>query len=338
MKAIQVTKPYEISVVDVPMPEIGADNEVRVRIHAAGLCGSDVHIYHGKNIFATYPRIIGHEAAGVVESIGSGVSTLQVGDKVCLEPISYCGTCYACLSGRPNVCAKLEVFGVHRDGGHAQYLVAPEKNFHKVPQHFTFAQAAAIEPFTIGAQCAYRGGVKAGDVVLITGAGPMGLIACDTCKSLGATVIVSEINDYRLNLVKEFGADYTINPEKEDLAEKLAEITNGMGPNVVLEATGVPALVSQAVELVSVAGRVVPLGFGAEPVPINLAMLTKKEVGLFGSRLQTYQFAPVIERLSKDLSKVDKLIAKIYPAEDVKQAIEDFTAPASKVSKAILEF
>ena len=338
MKAIQVVKPRDVRWVDLPMPEITEANQVRVKVKAAGVCGSDIHIAHGTNVFATYPRIIGHEVSGEVESIGSAVEGLAVGDLVVLEPIAYCGECYACKNGRPNVCQNLQVYGVHRDGGFCQYIVVPASRLYKVPSAFSARQAAAIEPFTIGAQCAWRGGVKAGDTVLVTGAGPMGLIAVDTCKALGATVIVAELNDYRLEMAKAFGADFTINPSAANLRDELMNITSGEGPNVILEATGVPELISSAIELVSVAGRVVPLGFGREPVPIDFAMVTKKEVGIFGSRLQTYKFEPVIKRLANNLGRIDMLINKVYPAKDYAQAFEDFTAQDSKVCKAILEF
>jgi len=338
MKAIQVLSANDARFTDITTPEISNSNEVRIRVRAGGLCGSDVSIIRGTNVFATYPRVIGHEVAGEVESVGSAVATLQVGDKVAFEPISYCGSCYACRKNRPNVCQSLQVYGIHRDGGFCEYLVAPEEKFHKVPDFFTFEQAAAIEPFTIGAQCTWRAGVEPGDIVYITGAGPIGLVASETSKSLGATVIISEPNEYRLSLAKTFGADYLINPINEDPAERLAELTNGMGPNVVIEATGIPELVRQAVDLVSVAGRVVPLGYGSEPVLFSSAQMIKKEVSIIGSRLQTYKFQPVIERLSQNLTLVDALISRIYPAEQFKQGVADFTNPKSNSCKIILSF
>ncbi|MCL2216321.1 MAG: zinc-binding alcohol dehydrogenase family protein [Defluviitaleaceae bacterium] len=337
MKAIQVLSANDVKWVELPTPEIQNPGEVRVRIKAGGICGTDVGIARGTNVFATYPRVIGHEIAGEVESVGSAVTNLVVGDKVVLEPISYCGKCYACRKNRPNVCQHLEVYGIHRDGGFCEYLVAPEEKFHKVPNNFSFEQAALMEPFTIGAQCTWRAGVEPGDMVLITGAGPMGLIAADTCKSLGAEVIISEPNEYRRNMSKLFGADYRINPETEDLKTRVEEITQGMGPNVVIEASGLPSLVSQAIELVSVAGRVVPLGYGAEPVSYSSAMLTKKEASIFGSRLQTNKFAPVIERLAKDLTRVEALITP-YPAQQFMQAFSDFKNPEAKICKAVLVF
>lgn len=338
MKAIRALEPNNVQWVEVETPQIKTPTDVRIRVKAAGVCGSDIHIAHGTNIYATYPRILGHEIAGEVESIGSQVHELKVRDKVVLEPIRYCGKCYACTHGHPNVCQHLQVYGVHLDGGFAEYMVADQKNFHKVPDSLRFEQAAMVEPYTIGAQCTWRGGVQKDDVVLIHGAGPMGLIAADVAKSLGAQVIISEVNDYRLNAAKQFGADHLINPAKQDLKTALNEITGGMGPNVILEATGVPALLSQSIELVSPAGRVVALGFGTEPIPINFALVNKKELGIFGTRLQSYKFKPTIESFLQHLSRIDALVTGHYPASEFKQAFDDFSDKNSKTCKVVLTF
>jgi L-gulonate 5-dehydrogenase len=339
MKAILAAEPYHVRWAEVETPQIEEPTDVRIRVKAVGVCGSDIHISHGTNVYATYPRVLGHEIAGEVESVGGGVTTLKISDKVVLEPIKYCGKCYACVNGHPNVCQNLQVYGVHRDGGFAEYLVADERNFHKVPDDLSFEHAAMVEPYTIGAQCTWRGDVRKGDVVLVHGAGPIGLIAADVSKNLGAaTVIVSEINEYRLNAARQFGADHLVNPAKQDLKAALDEITGGMGPNVILEAAGVPALLSQSVELASVAGRVVALGFGQEPIPINFALVNKKELGIYGTRLQSYKFKPVIEGFSRYRESVRALITATYPASDFQRAFDDFSDKNSKVLKVVLTF
>jgi L-gulonate 5-dehydrogenase len=289
-------------------------------------------------VYATYPRILGHEIAGEVESAGAGVTALKVSDKVVLEPVRYCGECYACVNGHPNVCQKLQVYGVHLDGGFAEYLVADEKNFHRVPDDMSFEHAAMVEPYTIGAQCTWRGGVKEGDAVLVHGAGPIGLIAADVSKNLGATVIVSEVNEYRLNAARQFGADHLINPARQDLKAALNDITGGMGANVILEATGVPALLSESVELASAAGRIVALGFGQEPIPINFALVNKKELGIYGTRLQSHKFKQVIDGFARYENSVKALITATYPARDFQRAFDDFSDKNSKTCKVVLTF
>ena len=338
MKAIRAIKPHQLQLVELEKPALKHPDDVRIRVRAAGVCGSDIHIWHGTNIFATYPRTLGHEVSGEVESVGPDVTSLKAGDRVVLEPIRYCGKCYACANGRPNVCHALQVFGVHTDGGFCEYLVANERNFHKVPDGISFEQAALVEPFTIAAQNVWRAGTQKDDVVLIHGAGPIGLTITDTAKRLGTVVIVSEVNDYRLNIAREFGADHLINPARENLKDRLSEITGGMGPNVIFEATGVPALFSESIELASIAGRIVPLAFGTQPIPINISQVTKKELGIMGTRLQTYKFAPVIETFSQRLNRVDRMLTGVYPAEEFQRAFDDATDKNANHCKIVLTF
>lgn len=338
MKAIQVMKPGDLRLTDVQKPEITNSTEVLVRVKAAGICGSDVHIAHGTNPYATYPRILGHEIAGVVEEVGPGVTKVKPGDRVVMEPIVYCGQCYACKKGRPNVCSCLQVRGVHLDGGFADYFISDEKYVHCFPEELSYEQAAMIEPYTIGAQSNWRAGTSAGDVVLIHGAGPIGLILCDVAKNLGASCIVSEIDERRLAMAKDFGADFVINPSKEALKDKVMEITDGMGPNIVFEATGVPALLTETVEMVSVAGTVVPLSFGQTPTPINFQQVNKKEVTIAGTRLQANKFPIVISFINKKVDKINKLITHIFPAEKYEEAFRTFTEKDSGACKVILTF
>ena len=338
MKTIRALKPHDVQWMNMEEPTLNGSHDVRVRVKAGGVCGSDIHIWHGTNIYAVYPLTLGHEIAGEVESVGAEVQRLKTGDRVVLEPFKCCGKCYACTHGRPNVCQHLQVFGAHIDGGFCEYLVADEKQFHKIPDTLSFQQAAMIEPYTIAAQSVWRGDVQKGDIVLIHGAGPIGLIIADTASRMGAAVIVSEVNEYRLNLAKNFGADHLINPMEQDTKDTLNKITGGMGPNVIFEATGIPALLSESVKLASVAGRIVPLAFGPEPIPIPFSEINKKELTIAGTRHQTYKFAPVIETFEKNLDRVNSLITGVYPAAEFKQAFEDFTNKDSKHCKVLLGF
>src|SRR5699024_2080799 len=175
MQAVKVKEPFDMGVSDEEMPEIKQDKEVIVKVKREGICGSDMHIYHGTNPLATYPRVIGHEVAGEVVQIGENVTTLQIGDHIVVEPISYCGTCYACRKGRPNVCEDLSVFGVHEDGGMREYFVLPEQQLHAVDKSLDWDEIVLAEPYTIGAQAVWRGGVEEADTVLIQGCGPIGI-------------------------------------------------------------------------------------------------------------------------------------------------------------------
>src|SRR5690625_921315 len=182
MQVALVQEPYDIELLDLEIPKIEKGNEVLVRTKRVGICGSDIHIYHGTNPFAIYRRVIGHEVAGEVIKVGENVSTLTIGDHVVVEPIKYCGKCYACRNGRQNVCRNLSVFGVHEDGGMREYFVLPEHQLHVVDPMLDWDEVVLTEPYTIGAQAVWRGNVEEGDTVLIQGCGPIGISALRMAK------------------------------------------------------------------------------------------------------------------------------------------------------------
>lgn len=338
MKAIQVIRPGDVRLIDREIPKIETDCHVLVKVKSAGICGSDVHVLHGTNPVAVYPLVPGHEIAGVVEEIGSGVTRLKRGDRVILEPITYCGKCYACRKGRQNVCASLQVNGAHIDGGFQEYMRTNEKQLHKIPEGVSFAQAALIEPYTIGAEANWRGGVTRDDVVLIYGAGTIGLIVLDTAKSLGSTCIVSEINPFRREMAKKFGADLVINPLKDDLESAVHEYTNGMGPNIVFEAAGGNALFEQAVKIASPAGTVVAMNLSVDPAAIAMAPIVKKELNIVGTRLQNNKFREVIEAFAGRLDKVDMLLTHTFDFRDFEKAFAAFEDRDSGACKIVLTF
>ncbi|MFD1415909.1 zinc-binding alcohol dehydrogenase family protein [Oceanobacillus jeddahense] len=338
MKAIQVEKPGQLNIVEINKPVLEDAHDVVVKVKNVGICGSDVHIYHGSNPFTVYPRIIGHEVSGVVEEIGEAVTTLEVGDLVALEPILYCGECYACRKGQPNVCESLEVFGVHRDGGMSEWLKAQEKNWHKVSSRVSEEAAALIEPLTIGAQATFRGEVKEGETVFIIGAGPTGIACLLLAKERGAKVFISDFNQTRLDYAASIGADVIIQPQDVDVAKEIDRLTDGELANVVIDAVGLPQTFQQAVELASIAGTVVTLGFNEEPSSIPSLLLTKKELKVVGSRLQTHQFEGVIEKVNEGKLDPDKIISHRYPMKQIKDAFELLENNPGEVRKIVLTF
>lgn len=338
MKAIQVKEPGVIQMVDVEKPEIKNDDEVLVRVRAFGICGSDVGILKGTNPFATYPRILGHEVAGEVFEVGRSVKNLKVGDKVVLEPIEFCGECYACTHNHHNVCSSLEVYGVHRDGGFCEYLVANENKWHKVDDDLSFEMAAVAEPYTIGEQSTSRAEVSKGDFVLITGAGPAGLLATDCAKMKGGIVIVSEINGKRRNMAREFGASYVIDPMNENLSEKIMEITKSEGVNVLIDTSGVEKVIEEATSLLSPASRFVPLAFGSFNIPINFKTLNQKEITIKGTRLQYEKFPVVAGFLHEKKDLLEKFVTHTFKAEDYKEAFDLFMKKDTDAIKVVLTF
>ena len=339
MKAISVVEPNHMEIIDIEKPKISAADEVLVKIHATGICGSDVHVYHGSNPYAVYPRIIGHEAAGEVEAVGNAVTDLAPGDGVVFEPITYCGKCYACRTGHHNVCRELKVLGCTVDGTFREYAVVKRTQvYHFDKSKMSYIQAAVCEPYTIGEQANWRGNVLNGDVVLVHGAGPIGLIVADVAKSRGATVIVSEPNETRLAMSPSFGADYTINPAVENLEQKIYALTNGEGVNVIFEAAGVPALLAQSTKILSPAGRLVAMTYGPEPIPIDFRAINAKELTVLGTRHQYQKFSETVEKLPLRLDRVNKLITHIFDASEFQKAFDVLQDKHSGAGKVLLRF
>ena len=337
MKVIQVNKPGELVIVEKPMPPEPAAAEATVRIKAAGICGSDVHIFHGKNPFATYPRILGHESAGEVTAVG--VTHVKVGDHVAIDNVFSCGECYACRSGRSNVCRSVKVLGVHIDGVFSEYLNVAADHLYLLPADLSWELAATLEPYAIAAEAIDRGQVTGKDTALICGAGPIGLVILQACKSLGTKVIIMDVVDSRLEKAKAMGADAVVNTKKEDLEKAVMDFTGGEGVNVALEATGViPVLELIVSKLMSPAGRVVVLGFPTEPAKLVPADIMKRELDIKGSRLNNKKFGEVIEWFAEKKVDPQGIVSHVLPYTEIAQGMELFSNHPEEVCKIILKF
>jgi 2-desacetyl-2-hydroxyethyl bacteriochlorophyllide A dehydrogenase len=338
MKVAKVISPLNLEICEVPMPEIKNDDEVLIKVRAAGICGSDVHIYHGTSPVATYPRVIGHEVVGEVIKLGKKVTKFEVGDHIVMDPVIGCGECYPCSIGRPNVCSYLKVRGVHVDGGYQEYLVLPEKGVHKISKELSWEEAVLIEPFTIAAQIMFRGEITKRDTVFIMGAGPLGLCVVQAVKIIGAKCIISDFIETRLELARKMGADITINLSKEDVEKVIMEETDNLGVPVIIDAVGLPQTFEQAVKIAASAGRVILLGFADEPSKIAQLEITKKELDVKGSRLHSNKFPQVIEWFNNKKVNPKLLISNVYNFSDIKQAIEQVENNPIETYKVILKF
>lgn len=283
MHAAIFDEPGAIRLAEVARPEPGP-GEVLVRVRAAGLCAGDLYIYTGKNPYVSYPRIGCHEIAGVVEAFGEGASGPAAGSRVVVDPFIGCGKCYPCRVGKRNCCANLTIIGIHREGGFADYVVAPAKNLVPVPEGLTDFEAVFAEPVAIGVQGCRRGQVTAEDTVLVLGAGPIGLAVIEVARAKGATVYATDLSVERLNIAAELGAIPIAGGQ--GLVERVLEITNGEGMPVVMEATGAPQAMEQCVDLVAAGGRIVILGLVKKGVGVTFPCLdfTRKEMTIYGSR------------------------------------------------------
>ena len=297
MRALIMPGPHQAEVTEIPSPEPGP-GEVRVKIAAAGICAGDLYIYKGVNPYATYPCIAGHEMSGTVEKLGAGVTDWHVGEAVVVEPFLGCGTCYPCRIGKSNCCANLQILGIHKPGGYAEYCLAPATHLHRVPQGMPLSLATFAEPLAIGVQSCRRGEVSKGEQVLILGAGAIGLAVLEVVRALGAQPVVTDLNAERLAMARELGAETL--PGGEALLEAAQSYTHGEGFPVVMEATGAAAAMEQSVALVASGGRVVILGLVKPGTGVTFPGLdfTRKELTIVGSRASVSCFPEALALLA----------------------------------------
>ena len=338
MKALCVQSPNKMVIEERPMPSISSPNEVLIKVKAGGICGSDVHIYHGTSSVATYPRVIGHEIVGEIIETGIAVTEFSIGDHVIMDPVISCGTCYQCRVGRSNVCGKLKVRSVHVDGGYQEYIVMPQQNIYHIPAELSWEEAIMIEPFTIAEQVCSRAEITKDDIVLIMGAGPVGLSILKMVKLYGATCYISDVMDYKLNAAKQYGASQVINAKSVDTKETIMQLTNGNGATVVIDAACTAKSLEQALTYVCSAGRVITLGFGKDPSAINQLSITAREIDIRGSRLHNKKFPIVIEYFRSGKLQVKDMITHRFNFTSINEALALIENPAIENGKVVLLF
>lgn len=340
MLSVVVNQPNEMVVQERPMPEPQA-GEVRVRVRYAGICGSDLHIFHGHNPFVSYPRVIGHEFVGRIESVGPGVDPARIGQNVVVDPVISCGQCHACMIGRQNVCSRLQVIGVHRDGGFSQYACIPQGNAYAVPKGLADTSAAVIEPFAVAANVTSRTGVLPSDVALIYGAGPVGLNLMQVLKRVyGIRAFITDHFDERLALALKMGAaeNEIINTSRTPLMEALAERGVEGGPTLIYDAVCHPSILEEAVRIAAPAGRIGVLGFSHIPSAIAQQELTKKELTLYASRLNCAMFPKVIDWIEQGLVDPGHIISHKVDFRDVSGAFDMAEKNPRYSCKVLLDF
>lgn len=337
MKAVYLEAPGKIYMKDISMPERRPGHAL-IKVKAASICGSDVGAFRGNNVLVTYPRVLGHEVAGEIVEIDENEKDLKSGDRVILDPYVYCGKCYPCSIGRTNCCENLEVLGVHRDGGMAEYFVHPSHLLHKVSKDLDWELVPLAEPLTISLHSIHRGGLKAGESVTIIGAGPIGLVAALCAIEYGATPILMDVLDERLEFAKSLGVTHVINSSKCDPVKAIKDLTAGTMSQVVVEASGSNQAIRATLEYVSFAGRIVFTGWPKADTELPTSMITKKELDLRGSRTSAGEFQEALELIQKSKVNVKATISKCVSFEALAQAVVEQSTNPEKYLKIISVF
>lgn len=338
MKAVLIPEPHKIMVTEVEMEKLSSESDILIKVKSGGICGSDMHGYHGTSPFIKYPVVPGHEFAGEVVEIGSAVENIAVGDHVSVDPVISCGECFACKSGRYNVCSSLQVRGVHTNGGFKEYVSIPAKSCHKLNKNISWEIACLVEPFTIGSQSLSRGGVTKDDIVYVAGAGAIGLTILLTAKSVGATVIIADISDEKLKRAKEVGADYVINSMNTTLKDFIKETEGIDGITLALDAVGHPSIIEGILPNMMPTGRVILLGFLNTPSNLVQMEVTKRELDIKGSRLSCNRFPIVVDCIEKEIFDPSKIISHTFNFTEIEKAIELLINKPNECCKVVLTF
>lgn len=338
MKAIEITNAGTMQVVEREKPAMGS-GDVLLKLNYVGFCGSDLSTYLGKNPLVQYPRIPGHEISAVVESLGADVpANFSIGQHVTVVPYTNCGQCTSCKQKRFNACRYNQTLGVQRDGAMAEYIAVP---WQKVLADAALSEIelALVEPMTVGFHAVENGKVSDLDTVLVFGCGMIGSGAIVRAKLRGALVVAVDIDESKLAIARQLGADVVINSKEKDLHEELQKLTNGNGPTVVIEAAGNPATYKAAIEEVAFAGRVVCIGYAGSDVSLPTKLWVQKELEIMGSRnANPSDFDAVIKYLKTCDLDTQLLISRTVSPEEAPAAMKAWSEAPGKVMKILVKF
>lgn len=330
MKAIMKVAPGvgNVEVRDIPEPAPGP-GQVKLRVHAAGLCGTDLHIY--KDEFRSWPPVVlGHEVAGEIVELGEGVQGLTLGLRVTTETyFSYCGKCRYCRAGNVNLCLERRSIGSAVNGGFTSYLIAPARNIHVLPENVDFRAGALTEPLACVVHATLTTPtVTPGDVAVIAGPGAIGLLTLQVVKAAGATAVVlgTDVDEHRLELAHSLGADHVVNVQRSDPAHLVRELTEGgFGADVVYECAGAGAAAQQLLTLVRRRGRYVQVGLFGKPVAWDLDQLVYKELTATGSNASTPpSWLRAIELMRTGKVRTAPLITHSFPVTEWERGFATF--------------
>lgn len=339
MRAAVLKEFYDVDVENIQVPEIG-DDEALVKVQYAGICGSDIHVFSGKHPAAKPPIVLGHEFCGELVKINTKKETdLIIGDKVVVQPFTGCNGCDICIQGRDNICSKLSILGIHRDGCFAEYVKVPLRKVYSIPYGTDMRVAALTEPLAVAIHDVRRSDLKVGQTVLVVGGGPIGVLIAMAARMNGASgIVVSEINKSRINFIRSMGFDI-INPLECDAVNEVSSLTGGKRFDVVFEVSGVKPGIELAFKGAKIGGTIVMVGIPSGSIPLDTGTIIYEELDVKGVRIHSQiSFATAVELVKSGTLNTDlsKLITNVFPLDNVKEAIK-FSIEDQEHFKVLLE-
>lgn len=332
-------KPGEIiyKKVDKPVP---GENEVLIKIKKIGICGSDIHVFHGVHPYTSYPIVQGHEVSGIIEELGSLVDCFRIGEKVILIPQVTCGKCYPCRHGMYHICDELKVMGFQTNGAAQEYISINKEMILKIPESLSFDEGAMIEPAAVAVHAISRGGEISGKKVLVLGAGPIGNLVSQAAKGLGAThVMITDLSEFRLNIAKECGIDFVLNPKKEKLSNAIFDNFRKDRADIIFECVGIQETISQAISVARKGSKIIIVGvYGKKPL-VDLGLVQDRELSLIGTLMyQKDDFLRAIELTGNGKLQLKKLITNEFPFLSYLDAYKYILEKKDRAMKVIVSF
>ena len=339
MKTIIINKPGDVNIIDTPKP-VRKKGEALLKVLYGGICGSDLGTYRGTFAYASYPRIPGHEFSAEIVEIDENDRNLKPGMIVTCNPYFNCTKCYSCQRGLVNCCTSNETLGAQRDGAFSEYITMPIERIYD-GKGLPAKTLALIEPFCISYHGVSRADVKAGDNVLVLGAGTIGVLAAVAAKAKGAKVYISDVAEKKMNYaVETFGLDGGIlNDSHENFIQRVEEITGGNYFDVTIEAVGLPSTFLNCIEAAAYGARVVQIGVGKKNVDFDFTLLQKKELNVFGSRNALKKdFLELIDLVKSGKVDLEKIVTNTYSLDEADKAFSDFDKNAASMLKVVIKF
>lgn len=338
MKQAKMIQPGKIVFSEIPKPACGKD-QVLMAIKRIGVCGSDIHVFHGMHPYTPYPVVQGHEVSGIIIEVGENVEGIKPGDTATFTPQVVCGECYPCRTGQYHICDHLKVMGFQTDGAAQEYFTVDAEKVVVMPEGFTLDQAAFIEPISVGVHAVKKAGDVAGKGVLVLGAGTIGNLVAQTARAFGAEkVMLTDISPYKLEKARQCGFEYVINPNLDDLAEKILEVFGPDKMDIIFECVGVQDTITQAVENARKGSDIVIVGvFGKQP-QVNLGFVQDRELTLIGTLMyQRVDYEQAVSLVAEGKIQLEPLITHRFGFKNYLEAYETIEASKGEYMKVMIE-
>ena len=338
MKQAVMTAPGKISFAEMPTPDIKPD-EALVQMIRIGICGSDIHVFHGKHPYTSYPVVQGHEVSGVIEKVGAEVTEYKKGDHVTVQPQLVCGTCYACTHGAYHICDNLKVMGFQTPGAASEYFPVSAAKLVKLPTGMSMDFGAMVEPTSVAVHALSRSGSVEGKAVLVLGGGPIGNLVAQSARGLGARkVMITDVSNYRLGIARQCGLELCVNPNETDLAATVAREFGPDRPDLILECVGSNQTTEQAIQNARKGTDIIIVGVFGQKATVDLGLVQDRELRIIGTLMyQEKDYKKAVELITAEKVNLSPLVTNHFPFERYLEAYRFIDEKRDQVMKVIID-